>query len=727
MRRHLEWPPWAALRLARRAQHVTSLCCVAGSCTLAGTATMAVEPDIVAEPSDPPAAATVVTPTRLRQPLRDVPASVTVITSDMLRRLGITSIVDALRLVPGMHVTQANGSRILVNYHGTNNRDPRRLNVLVDGLSVYRPGFSEIYWSQLPLAIEDIERIEVTRSPSSAAYGPNSMMAVINVISKHPADVDRGSISAGAGSLRTRWAHARLARTFGVTAVHVAASTERTSGVDRVDGLQDGHDATRARRLLLRSHTRLGPRSTLDAEAMHVEGLNEIPFKSEFESFPDERLRDDYLGVTLTTQLSANHELQLRGSYSKHRLRQEWTACFPQAAFLPELFVLWQANPGYANAVLARQVPTGGSPSDDMLAARAVAALQALGPAALQPLCGQGDQNRVESRADFELQDTLVVSHRLRLMSGAGVRLHRAHSRTFLGGTASSTLYRVFGNAEYKPTPSVGFNVGAYAEHDATIGWSLAPRAGVALHIAPGQTVRMAVSKGLRTPDVVDQQARFTYALRTSTPGPDGSRDQRLFYQSASSAGGLRNEQAVSTEIGYLFNDPRRGLTLDLKVFEDRLKHLISEAVTVARFEPTNSNATTLRGAELQTSLAWSPRWSAFLNYAYLDNVGATTFWERTQHSRHSGATGILHALGSGWRWSLAYFGASGDGVGESRYGRTDLTLGRSLVLGPARADASLSLRHLDNARTTYILSGPVRDSSVDHRLQVFASLRMDF
>ena len=84
---------------------------------------------------------------------------------------------------------------------------------------------------------------------------------------------------------------------------------------------------------------------------------------------------------------------------------------------------------------------------------------------------------------------------------------------------------------------------------------ALAPRAGVALHIAPGQTVRMAVSKGLRTPDVVDQQARFTYALRTSTPGPDGSPNQRLFYQSASSAGGLRNEQAVSTEIGYLFND----------------------------------------------------------------------------------------------------------------------------------------------------------------------------
>lgn len=725
MNRHLEWPPWPAARPSTCARYLAMFCSVACGCALGSMPAIAAERDVVAETVNTTAATTVVTPTRLRQSLHDVPASVTVITADMLQRLGITSIVDALRLVPGMHVTQASGNRILVNYHGTNNRDPRRLNVLVDGISVYRPGFSEIYWTQLPLAIEDIERIEITRSPSSAAYGPNSMMAVINIISKHPADVDRGSFTLGAGSLRTRSAHARVARSFGRTALHVAASAERMQGVDHVDGQPDGHDTTSARRLLARAHTRLGQRSTLDVEAMHVEGTNEIPFKSEFETFPDKRLRDDYFGATLTTQLSADHELQLRTTYSKHRLRQEWTACFPQAAFLPELFVLWQANPSYANAVLTGQLPSGGTPSDDLLAAQAIAALQALGAAALQPLCGLAEQNRVESRSDIELQDTRVVSHRLRVLSGVGARVQRLSSQTFLGGTASNTLYRAFGNLEYKPTPSLGLNVGAYAEHDRIVGWSFAPRAGIAFHVAPGQTLRFAVSKGLRTPDLVDQEARFTYTVRASTPGPDGSLTPR-FYQSASSPGGLRNEQAVSTEIGYLFSEPRWGVTLDLKVFEDRLKHLISEVVTVAMFAPTNSNSTTLRGAEMQVSLAWSPSWSAFLNYAYLDNIGATTFWERTQHSRHSGSVGVVHSIGS-WRWSLAYYGASGDGVGESRYGRTDMTLRRRLALGSTRAEASLALRYLDNPKTTYILSGPVKESSVDHRFQAFASLRMDF
>jgi iron complex outermembrane recepter protein len=725
MNARIERPPSAAAPPSRRLGRVTGIVCfVGGVCT--GTPAVGAEAALPDPNADAAELGTVVTPTRLRQPLRDVPASVTVITSEMLRRLGIMSVVDALRLVPGMQITETSGNRILVNYHGTNNRDPRRLNVLVDGISVYRPGFSEIYWTQLPVAIEDIERIEVTRSPSSAAYGPNSMMAVVNIISKHPADVERGSFLVGAGSLRTRWAHARLARSFGATDVHVAASAEGTRGFDRVHGQPDGHDTTRARRLLVRSHTRLGERVRVDAEAMHVEGTNEIPFKSDFESFPDKRLRDDYLGATVTMQPSADHQLQLRGTYSKHRLRQEWTACFPQAAFLPELFDLWQANPSYANSVVSGQVPSGGTPSDDLLAAQAIAALVGLGPAALQPLCALAEQNRVETRADIELQDTIVFSNRLRMVSGVGAREQRMRSQTFLGGTASSTTYRMFGNVEYKPTATFNINVGAYAEHERYIGWSLAPRAGVSLHLTPTQTLRLAVSKGLRTPDVVDQRARFTYTLRSSSPGPDGSLTPR-FYQSASSPGGLRNEEAVSTEIGYLLNDPRRGLMLDLKVFEERLKRLISEVVTVAMFEPTNGNSTTLRGAELQASLAWSPAWHAFLNYAYLDNVGATTFWERTQHSRHSGSAGVTRTFDSGWRWSLARYGASGDGVGESRYGRTDLTLGRRFLIGQARADATLALRYLDNLRTTYILSGPLKESSLDHRLQAFASLKVDF
>ncbi|MDO6805629.1 TonB-dependent receptor plug domain-containing protein, partial [Wenyingzhuangia sp. 1_MG-2023] len=60
--------------------------------------------------------------------------------------------------------------------------------VLVDGRSVFRAGIASVVWDDIPIALEDIQRIEVTRGPSSATYGSNSFQGVINIISKHPGD-----------------------------------------------------------------------------------------------------------------------------------------------------------------------------------------------------------------------------------------------------------------------------------------------------------------------------------------------------------------------------------------------------------------------------------------------------------------------------------------------------------------------------------------------------------
>ena len=157
----------------------------------------------------------VLTPSRLRQSLADTPASVTVITSDMIQRYGIASIPEALRLVPGMAVTQATGNDYRINYHGTNILVPRRMNVLIDGLSVYRPALAQVDWKELPVALEDVDRIEVTRGPNSVSYGANSMLAVVNIITKHPRDVEGTTITATRGSQGTANATARYSGKLG--------------------------------------------------------------------------------------------------------------------------------------------------------------------------------------------------------------------------------------------------------------------------------------------------------------------------------------------------------------------------------------------------------------------------------------------------------------------------------------------------------------------------------
>ena len=350
---------------------------------------------------------TVITPTRLRQSLQDVPASVTVLTGDMLRRSAITSIPEALRLVPGMAVSQISGGKYQVNYHGTNSRSPRRMNVLVDGISVYRPGLSEIEWTQLPVGIEDIERIEVTRGPNSATYGPNSMMAIINIITVHPGDAPRAAVLAGAGSNGLYHGYARGSTKIGATTVHASLGTDGNRGYDLIAASGTGHDTTRTRRLHVRSQTILGEGSTLDLHASHVTGTNEVLFyEARFETPPDQRLRDTYLGANLTQRLSPRHELQLRATVDDHRSRQEWTACGPAAAFLPQLFDLYRANRGYANTIVLGGIPSGGSAGDNLLAAQAIAAIQALGPAALRPVCVNPNANVAQTRLDLELQDT---------------------------------------------------------------------------------------------------------------------------------------------------------------------------------------------------------------------------------------------------------------------------------------------------------------------------------
>jgi len=64
----------------------------------------------------------------------------------------------------------------------------RRMQVLVDGRPVYGPATGGVRWMELPLDISDVERIEVIRGPNAAAYGANSFLGAINIVTQHPSE-----------------------------------------------------------------------------------------------------------------------------------------------------------------------------------------------------------------------------------------------------------------------------------------------------------------------------------------------------------------------------------------------------------------------------------------------------------------------------------------------------------------------------------------------------------
>ncbi|MBL8863136.1 MAG: TonB-dependent receptor [Planctomycetes bacterium] len=127
--------------------------------------------------------------------LMDVPAAVYVLTGDELRRQGVQTIQDALRMVPGFHVAQWRSQGWDVASRGftgglseLNQSFMNQLLLMVDGVSLYSPAMAGIWWPLLDIPIQDVERIEIIRGPAGTLWGTNAMNGVVHVITKHARD-----------------------------------------------------------------------------------------------------------------------------------------------------------------------------------------------------------------------------------------------------------------------------------------------------------------------------------------------------------------------------------------------------------------------------------------------------------------------------------------------------------------------------------------------------------
>jgi iron complex outermembrane receptor protein len=103
----------------------------------------------------------------------NTPAAIYVLSSEDIRRSGVTSVPDALRLVPGVSVARVNGSRNwAVGIRGFGDQFSKYLLVLIDGRSIYSPLFGGVLWTVDNVMLEDIDRIEVIRGPGGTIWEP---------------------------------------------------------------------------------------------------------------------------------------------------------------------------------------------------------------------------------------------------------------------------------------------------------------------------------------------------------------------------------------------------------------------------------------------------------------------------------------------------------------------------------------------------------------------------
>jgi iron complex outermembrane receptor protein len=121
---------------------------------------------------------------RKEQKLTDTSAALFVITQEDIRRSGITTLPEVLRLVPGVQVARINANRWAISIRGSNGLFASRLLVMIDGRSVYTLLRSEVNWDVQDVMLEDVDRIEVIRGPGASLWGANAVNGIINIITK---------------------------------------------------------------------------------------------------------------------------------------------------------------------------------------------------------------------------------------------------------------------------------------------------------------------------------------------------------------------------------------------------------------------------------------------------------------------------------------------------------------------------------------------------------------
>lgn len=186
-------------RLHRIAVVLGSLCLVTGAASARSYEVAALSDDLTQLSLDELLNIEVTSVSKRAEPLSRAAAAVYVLTGEEIHRSGARSIAEALRLVPGMNVARTNANTYAISARGFQSGGDK-LQVLIDGRSVYTPLTSAVFWDVLDTYLLDIDRIEVIRGPGATLWGANAVNGVINIITLSSNKTLGGSLVAGVGS-----------------------------------------------------------------------------------------------------------------------------------------------------------------------------------------------------------------------------------------------------------------------------------------------------------------------------------------------------------------------------------------------------------------------------------------------------------------------------------------------------------------------------------------------
>ncbi len=157
----------------------------------------------------------VVTASKIEEHVDKTVATTTVITQDDITHIGARNLLDVLRLVPGIGITQSMIGVREIEVRGVKTVLSEKVQIMLNGHpldhNLQNAGSAWVY-DDLP--VDTIKRVEVVRGPGSALYGANAFLAVINIITQNAKDLNGLHTSAGWGSFDTQQYRASWGKQF---------------------------------------------------------------------------------------------------------------------------------------------------------------------------------------------------------------------------------------------------------------------------------------------------------------------------------------------------------------------------------------------------------------------------------------------------------------------------------------------------------------------------------
>lgn len=388
--------------------------------------------------------------------LFDSPAAITVLTAADIRESGMRTLPDLLRLVPGGQVSQDNAHEWAVGIRGFGGELASKVQVLIDGRTVYSTAVGGVHWDTQDVMVEDIQRIEVIRGPGGTLWGANAVNGVVNVISKNAHDTQGGLASM------------------------VYGTEDRPEVAIRQGGLLD---AGTAYRVFLKTFDRAG-------------SFNEDGSRA------DDAWRGFHGGFRVDGDSSSANAFTLQGDY--------FGGQFHETSLSPSLLPPFQevdheiANDESLNLTgrWTHQFANTGELTVQTYFDHAAEAI--------------GAEKEVHDIYDLEVQQQMRWHENHQIVAGFGYRFIRDEltptpELVITPARRDEQLFNVFFQDAIEVVPrSLTFTLGSKFEHTAFTSFEFEPSARLLWKASERQVVWAAVSRAIRTPTRLERDGRLT-------------------------------------------------------------------------------------------------------------------------------------------------------------------------------------------------------------------------